>query len=64
MKYTVTQRHCLDYKVGEVVELSEKMAKALKNKVSIYVEPVAAPKPAAKAKATKAKAAPSGEAWS
>ena len=37
-KYIVTKKHTLGYKVGEVVELNDAMAKALQGKVVLQSE--------------------------
>ena len=37
-KYEVTHKNCLSFEVGEVVELTDKKAKSLVNKVKLIVK--------------------------
>ncbi len=37
-KYVVTMKHCLNYKVGQMVELTDKKAKSLHGKVRLKSE--------------------------
>lgn len=37
-KYEVTKKHCLDYEVGEEVELTAKQSKSLVNKIKLVEE--------------------------
>lgn len=34
-KYEVTHKNCLDHKVGDVIELTDKKAKSLVNKIKL-----------------------------